>query len=102
MAPLLVLAAFGNVAWLSGVLYFCSTVTYKRDALAFVCAGLVPHALFTALFTYLLGRARPEWSRAKRIAAGSFITSGLSGVIGVVLSVLAVGLLAAACGGCRR
>lgn len=102
VTPLMVVAIPGNIAWLAGVVFFCSTPSFKHDAGAMLCAGLVPHALFTALFTFLLGRARPQWSLPKRIAAGSYLTSGISGVIGVVLSVLAVGLVAAACGGCRR
>ena len=41
-------------------------------------------------------------SRGKRIAAGSYLTSGLGGTLALVLGVLAAGLLAAACGGCKR
>ena len=102
VTPLLVLAIPGNIAWLAGVIFLFSSTSMKNDAGAMLCAGLVPHALFTALFTFLLGRARPHWSLPKRIAAASYLTSGISGVIGVVLSVLAVGLVAAACGGGRR
>lgn len=98
----MVVAGPGNLAWLAGVGFFAWSVGPKRELVAAVCAGLIPHAAFTALFAYLLSKARPAWPRATRIVAGSYLTSGLGGMIGVVLSVFAVGLVAAACGGCRR
>ncbi len=102
VTPLMVIAGPGNVVWLAGVVMLVSSRAFERDAVAYVCGGLVPHALFTALFTWMLSKARPRWPLVGRIAAGSYITSGLAGILGLVVGVLAVGLFAAACGACKR
>ena len=103
VVPALVAAGPGNVVWLVG---FGINVSYlareASTAMAWFAAGLVPHVIFTALFTYALSSARPGWSRGKRIVVGSYLTSGLGGTVALMLGVLAAGLITAACGGCKR
>ncbi len=102
VTPLLVFATPGNLGWLVAVSFSLSTQVFRQNPIACVISALVPHAIFTAVFTALLTNARPQWSRARRIVAASYLTSGLAGWVGFVLIVLGVGLVAAACGGCRR
>lgn len=103
VVPALVIAGPGNLVWLVGLGINLNLFrSSPSSAFTWLAAGIVPHALFTALFAYALSSARPGWSRGKRIVVGSYLTSGLAGMVTLVLGVLAVGLLAAACGGCKR
>ena len=102
VTPGLLLSVPGNIGWLIAVSFVCSTQTFRQNPVAVVLAALVPHVLFTSLFAAALSSARPQWSRPTRIVAGSFLTSGLAGWVGFIVTVLTVGLVAAACGGCRR
>ena len=103
VVPALVVAGPGNLVWLVGFsLNLNAFRSSPSSAMVWFAAALVPHVIFTALFTYALSSARPGWSRGKRIAAGSYLTSGLGGTLALVLGVLAAGLLAAACGGSKR
>ncbi len=101
MAPAFIIAGLGNVPWLVGAVWLVSQVGHGSNG-AMLAIGLVVHAFFTAVFALALRSARPDWSTAKLVAFGSFLASGFGGAVGTLLAVVGVGLLAAACGGCRR